>query len=235
MKKIVSCLLVCIILSSAIVFSGCSADVTSAENVLKVYFSSLSGFNTNAMKTCIVDEKKDSTGFKIETMSDEYIQTDNYKKSVERMYKALGQTFDFNIKSNEVVDKKTIKFTVKFKYANVDDIAVEEVKPEEVGSVTEDGVIIEMQAQERETKMDKYCREQLENYIARHPSMLDLSEIEYSDKAIGVIANAYEQYLQITTKIENEYTIVVSKKSGEWKIHTDQNKEFFDLLTVLFG
>ncbi len=236
MKKTISCLMAFIILLSALAFSGCSADVSGAENVLKLYFSSLSGFNTKAMKTCIIDEEVGSVGFPIETMSEEYIQTDNYKKSVERMYKALGLTFEFAINSNEVIDKDTIKFNVKFKYANVDDVAVEEVKPtDESGTMTEDGLIIEMQAQDAETKMDKYCREQLENYIAKHPSILELNEIEYSDRAIGLIANFYEQYLQITSRIQNDFDIVVSKRSGSWKIHTEDNQEFFKLLTVLFG
>lgn len=236
MKKTVSCLIAFIILLSAVAFSGCSEDVSGAENTLKVYFSSLSGFNTKAMQECVLDENTGNIGFTTETMSEGYIQTDNYKNSVESMYKALGQTFEFAVNSHEVVDKNTIKFNIKFKYANVDDVAVEEVKPtDEAGSVMADGTVIVMEAQGTETKMDKYCREQLENYIAKHPSMLDLNEIEYSDKAISLIAGYYKQYLQITSKTESEFDMVVSKRSGSWKIHREDNKEFFDLLTMLFG
>lgn len=224
-----------LILASALAFSGCSVDTADAENVLKAYLSSLQGFNVNAMKECVEGETDDDIGFVVETFSEGYIQTDNYKKSIEDMYKALGHTFTFSIGESEVVDKETIKFPIKFKYANVDEIAVEEVKPEMQGGEIADGVVFETEAEESETKMDKYCREQLETYIIRHPSMLDLNEIEYSDKAIGLIASYYKQYLQITSRDEREFTIVVSKKSENWKIHPEDNKEFFDFLTVIFG
>ena len=237
MKRIVSLFTVFVVLLSLVAFCGCSShDVSGAENVLKVYFSALSGFNTKAMQSCVVGEEDDSVGFAIETMSEGYIQTDNYKKSVEGMYKALSQTFEFSINSNEVVDKETVKVNITFKYANVDEIAVEEVKPtDEAGSVMADGTVIVMEAEDSETKMDKYCREQLENYIVKHPSMLELSEIEYSDKAISLIASFYKQYLQITSRTESDLDIVLSKRSGSWKIHTEDNKEFFELLTILFG
>ncbi len=235
MKKTTSLVMAFIILLSAFVFSGCSADISGAENTLKVYFSSLSGFNTKAMQGCVADENN-GVGFTTEIMSEEYIQTDNYIKSIESMYKALGQTFEFNINSNEVIDKNTIKFNITFKYANVDDVAVEEVKPTaEEGTVMSDGTIIVMEAENQETKMDKYCREQLEAYIAKNPSMLDLNEIEYSDKAISLIAKFYDQYLQITNRTKSDFDIIVSKRSGSWKIHTEDNKDFFDLLAMLFG
>ena len=236
MRKIISCLMAFLILASALAFSGCSDNTTDAENVLKAYLTSLQGFNVNAMKECVEGKNDDDIGFVVETFSEGYIQTDNYKKSIEDMYKALGHTFSFSIDSNEVIDKETIKFSIKFKYANVDEIAVEEVKPEmQGGGEIGNGVIFEMEAEDVETKMDKYCREQLETYIIRHPSMLDLNEIEYSDKAIGLIASYYKQYLQITSRDEREFTIVVSKKSDNWKIHPEDNKEFFDFLTVIFG
>lgn len=237
MKKMVAIIMVLVMMISAFALSGCSEDISAAENVLKLYTTSLQGYNLSAMKGCIVSDNEHDIGYALETMSEGYIQTDNYKKSIEDMYKSLGHTFEFTINSKESVDKNTAKFNVTFKYANVDEVAVEDVTitNEDEENITDGGIVIEMPAEESETKMDKYCRERLEAYIAQNPSMLMLDEIEYSDKAISLIAEYYKKYLQITSRTETTFDIIVSRRSGEWKIHTEDNREFFDLLTVLFG
>lgn len=206
MKKIISSLLIIIMLMSLIAFSGCSQNVTEAENKLKVYFSALSGFNTNAMKDCVEGDDEDDIGFSTENISDSYIQTENYKKSVEDMYRALAKTFEFVIDSSEEKDDGRVEFDITMKHANVD-----------------------------ETAMTEYTNGKVDAYVLKHPSFYDLNEIEQNDKAISVIADAYKQYLQITKRSEKKITITVSKEDGEWKINTDDNKAFFDFLADLFG
>ena len=206
MKKIISSLLVIMMLASALMFSGCSVDTKGAESMLKVYFSALSSFNTVAMDGCVESDTKDSIGFSTENISYEYTQTNNYKNSVEDMYRALGQTFEFTIDSTEVKDDDKVAFKVTVKYADVDEEA-----------------------------MTEYTNGKVDEFVAKNPYFFEMNEVEQNDKAIEVIADAYNQYLQLTNKAQKNFELIVSKHSGDWQIYTKDNKEFFDFLSVLFG
>lgn len=187
-------------------FSGCGGGVDEAESLLKTYFSALNGFNTDAMAKCLVSDNEYNIGFSTETISDGYVQTDNYKKSVESMFKGLSDTFTFTINSSEMVDKSTVKFNVTVKHANVDEEAV-----------------------------NSYVQEKVDDYVTKHPSYFDLNEIEQSDTSIAVMADAYNRYLQITERVTKEIDILVTKVGNSWKIETAKNYELFNLLTEVFA
>lgn len=195
-----------VLIAVILTFAGCSNSTAEAENLLKTYFSALNGFNTDAMKKCLVSDNEYDIGFSTETISDGYVQTDNYKKSVESMFKGLSDTFVFNINSTEAVDKATVKFNVTFKYADVNEEAV-----------------------------NNYVQGKVDNYVEKHPSYFDLNEIEQSDTSIAVMADAYSQYLQITKRVTQDINILVTRVGDSWKIETAKNYELFDILTQLFA
>lgn len=202
-KRLLSIMLTCVVL---LTFAGCGADTSGAENLLKTYFSALNGFNADAMAKCLVSDNEHDIGFSTETISDGYVQTDNYKKSVESMFKGLSDTFVFTINSSETVDKQTVKFNVTMKYADVNEEAV-----------------------------NTYVQGKVDNYVTKNPSFFDLNEIEQSDTSIAVMADAYNQYLQITERVTTDITVLVTKVSGSWKIETAKNYELFNLLATLFA
>ncbi len=202
-KRLLSIVMLLAVLLS---FTGCTSGTAEAENLLKTYFSALNGFNTDAMAKCLVSDNEHAIGFSTETISDGYVQTDNYKKSVESMFKGLSDTFVFTINSTEAVDKTTVKFNVTFKYADVNEEAV-----------------------------NAYVQGKVDNYVTKHPSYFDLNEIEQSDTSIAVMADAYSQYLQITERVTQDINILVTKVGNGWKIETAKNHELFDLLAQLFA
>lgn len=194
------------LLAVLLTFTGCGNGTAEAENLLKTYFSALNGFNTDAMKKCLISDNEYDIGFSTESISDSYVQTDNYKKSVESMFKGLSDTFIFTINSNEVVDKATVKFNVTIKHADVNEEAV-----------------------------NNYIQRKVDNYVEKHPEYFDLNEIEQSDTSIAVMADAYSQYLQITERVTKDIDILVTKVDNNWKIETAKNYELFDLLTTVFA
>ncbi len=195
-----------VLVAVMLTFTGCSNSTAEAESLLKTYFSALNGFNTDAMKKCLVSDNEYDIGFSTETISDGYVQTDNYKKSVESMFKGLSNTFVFTINSTEAVDKTTVKFNVTIKHADVNEEAV-----------------------------NAYVQGKVDNYVTKHPSYFDLNEIEQSDTSIAVMADAYKQYLQITERVTKDIDILVTKVGNNWKIETAKNYELFNLLTEVFA
>jgi|GEM_PF-3043131 len=214
MKKIISCLLVFVMLLSVFTLSGCgsSKEVEEAESALQVYFTALVGFNTDEMKGCIDDENKDddeeneNIGFEIPEMSDDFIQTDNYKKAVKSMYQSLGSTFVFTVDSSEKIDKENVEFKVTVKCANVN-----------------------------ESDMGQYIQKKVDQYLENNPNWVKMDEIEYSDTMIGVQADAYRVFLQTTERMTEQFTIKLTKIDGDWKMKLDENKEFFDFLSEVFA
>lgn len=202
-KRLLSIVILVVVL---LTFTGCGNGTAEAENLLKTYFSALNGFNTDAMKKCLISDNEYDIGFSTETISDGYVQTDNYKKSVESMFKGLSDTFVFTINSSEAVDKTTVKFNVTIKHANVDEEAV-----------------------------NNYVQGKVDNYVTKHPSYFDLNEIEQSDTSIAVMADAYNQYLQITERVTKDIDVLVTKVGNNWKIETAKNYELFELLTTVFA
>lgn len=210
MKKIVSVLLILIMLLSAVVLSGCSEEKTidadSAENTLKVYFSAVSGFNIGAMADFVEGEDEEDVGFSTENISDEYTQTQKYKRSIKDMYTSLAKTLKFTIESKEVTDDNKVTFSLKVGYADVE-----------------------------EEPMNEYVNAKVDEYIELNPYFFAMNEIQQNDTAIKVMAQAYDDYLEITEKLEKNFKIVISQETGSFKIHTEENKEFFGFLSDLFG
>lgn len=210
MRKIVSVLLVFIMLLSVVVLSGCSEEKTidadSAENALKVYFSAVSGFNIGAMADFVEGENEDDVGFSTENISDDYVQTTKYKRSIKDMYTSLAKTLKFTIESKEVVDDEKVSFLVKISYADVE-----------------------------EEPMNEYVNAKVDEYIELNPYFFAMNEIQQNDTAIKVMAQAYDDYLEITEKLEKDFKITMSQETGSFKVHTEENKEFFDFLADLFG
>ena len=209
MKKIVSGLLISVMLLSAFAFSGCSSDdvdLDAVESTLKVYFSAVSGFNLGAMADFVEGENEDDVGFSTENISDEYVQTEKYKRSIKDMYASLGKTLKFTIESKELTDDGNVVFSVKVKYADVE-----------------------------KDPMNEYVNAKVDEYIALNPYFYAMNEIQQNDTAIKVMAQAYDDYLEITEKLEKGFKITMSEETGSFKIHTKDNKEFFEFLSDLFG
>ena len=211
MKKITSVLLVLIMILSAVGLSGCKEEeqvdnVALAEAELRVYFSALSGFNLEAMKDCVEGKDEEDIGFSTENISYEYVQTDRYKRSVKEMYRALGKTIEFKINSSEETDDGKVVFDLKIKYADVE-----------------------------EEPMVKYTNSKVDEYIEKNPQFFEFNEVKQNDVAISVMAQAYEEYLQLTERLEKDFKFTMSNETGMYKVHTEDNKEFFEFLADLFG
>ena len=206
MKKVVSLVLACMMVISCLIFSGCSADTTEAENSLKAYLSSLKGFNTDAMKTYVVGDEEGEIGFTTDTFSADYIQTDNYKNAVESMFKALGSTISYEIDAVNSIDENQVNFDITLKCADVNEEA-----------------------------MNEYIQKKVDTYLERNPGFYYLNEIEQNDTMIQVQADSYKQFLQITQKETKNFTLTVSKVGESWKVKVDQNRDFFKFLSQLFA
>lgn len=210
MRKVISFLLVLMLILSAFAFSGCSEEEINvaelAEAELRVYFSALGGFNIKAMNDCVEGKDDNDIGFSTENISYEYAQTDKYKNSVKEMYSALARTLEFKINSKEVTDDYKIVFDVKLKYADVE-----------------------------EEPMVKYTNSKVDEYVEQNPQFFEYNEVKQNDVAIAVMAQAYEEYLQITERLEEDFKITMTQDDGSFTIRTEDNKEFFDFLADLFG
>lgn len=208
MRKIISCILACMLMLSAVVFSGCSSvDEEGAERSLKVYFSALSGFNTKAMDENVIGENEDGDfGFEVEELSDDFRQSDNYKKRVEDMMKTLSGTIGFDINSREAVDENTVKFNVTMKYADVN-----------------------------ERELNQFIKDRTDRYIEDNLTKIGkMDEFEYNEEMIGVYADTYEEFVTRQGKTSKDFELVVTKVDGSWRIETAKNKEFFKFLEELF-
>ena len=197
------------LLLSSLAFSGCSSDevdLETVENTLKVYFSAVSGFNIGAMSDFVEGEDEDDVGFSTENISDEYAQTEKYKRSIKDMYTSLAKTLKFTIESKELTADNKVEFLVNVKYADVE-----------------------------KDPMNEYVNSKVDEYIETNPYFYAMNEIQQNDTAIKVMAEAYDDYLEITEKLEKSFKITMSEETGSFKIHTKDNKEFFDFLADLFG
>ena len=208
MRKIISCVLACMLILSAVAFSGCSSvDEEGAERSLKVYFSALSGFNMKAMDENVIGENEDGDfGFEIKELSEDYSQSDNYKKRVEDMMKTLSGTISFDINSRETVDENTVKFNVTMKYADVNERELNQF-------------VID--------RTDRYYNDNLEK-------ISKMDEFEYNEEMIGVYADTYEEFVTRQGKTSKDFELVVTKVDGNWRVETVKNKEFFKFLEELF-
>ena len=207
MRKIISCLLACMIMLSVLAFSGCSSvDEEGAERGFKVYFSALKGFNISSMKNNVVGEKDGDIGFEIEQLSDDFRHSDNYKKRVEEMMRTLSSTFDYTVNSREAVDENTVKLDITMKYADVNSRDLDTYTRGKVDEYNEENF-------EKVGKMDDY---------------------EYAEEIIGVQADAYREFVIRQGRLTKDFTITVSLIDGKWKIKTAENEDFFDFLEELF-
>ena len=210
MKKTVSVLLILIMIFSTLTLSGCKEEqvdnLALAESELRVYFSALGGFNIEAMKDCVEGKDENDIGFSTENISYEYVQTNKYKSSVKEMYRALGKTIEFKINSKEETDDGKVIFDLKLKYADVE-----------------------------EEPMVKYTNSKVDEYIEKNPQFFEFNEVKQNDVAISVMAQAYEEYLQLTERLERDFKFTMSKETGSFRVHTKDNQEFFEFLADLFG
>ena len=208
MRKIISCVLACMLLLSAFAFSGCSSvDEEGAERSLKVYLSALTGFNMKAMDENVIGENEDGDfGFEVKELSDDYRQSDNYKKRVEDMMRTLSGTISYDINSREAVDENTVKFNITLKYADVN-----------------------------ERELNQFIVERTDRYIENNYTKIDkMDTFEYEEEMIGVYADTYEEFVTRQGKTTKDFELVVTKINGNWRIETAKNKEFFEFLEELF-
>lgn len=201
MKRIFTYFMICVIALSSLVFSGCSKGTEEAETALKFYFSALKGFNVNAMEENVQGETAGDIGFVIEELSDDFRQSDNYKKRIEDMMKALSSTFEFTINSNEVIDENKVKFDVTLKCSDVN-----------------------------QKDLNEYIQEKVDKYIIKHPEVYDMDAYEYEETMIGVQADAYEVFLKKQPRMTKEFVVTIINVNEKWKVPTVENEEFFDFL-----
>lgn len=206
MKKIFTYLMACFIVLSSLAFGGCSKKTDGAETALKFYFSALKGFNVNAMKENVQGETAGDMGFVVEELSEDFRQSDNYKKHIEEMMKSLSSTFEFTINSNEVVDENTVKFNITMKSSDVNQEA-----------------------------LNGYMQEKVDKYIAKNPSVWEMDAYEYEETMIGVQADAYSVFLEKQPRITKDFTITVVKVNDKWKVTTADNSEFFAFLQEVYA
>lgn len=208
MRKIISCVLACMLMLSAVAFSGCSSvDEEGAERSLKVYFSALTGFNTKAMDENVIGENEDGDfGFEVKELSDDYRQSDNYKKRVEDMMKTLSGTIGYTINSREAVDENTVKFDITMKYADVN-----------------------------ERELNQFIVERTDRYIEdNYDKISKMDSFEYEEEMIGVYADTYEEFVTRQGKTSKDFELVVTKVDDSWRLETAKNKDFFEFLEKLF-
>jgi len=205
MKKIIVCILLCVSVLSSVVLSGCSGDTDGAETALKFYFSALKGFNVNAMEENVKGEYAGDIGFAVEELSEDFRQSDNYKKHIEDMMRALSSTFVFTINSSEAIDDSRVDFNVTMKCSDVN-----------------------------EEDLGEYMQEKVDKYIIKHPEVYDMDSYEYEETMIGVQADAYEVFLEKQPRTTKDFTVAVVNVDGKWMITTKDNTEFFAFLQEIY-
>lgn len=205
MKRIFTYLMVCVIALSSLAFGGCSKKTDGAETALKFYFSALKGFNVNAMKENVAGESSGDIGFVIEELSEDFRQSDNYKKHVEEMMKSLSSTFEFTINSNEVVDENKVQFNVTMKCSDVN-----------------------------QADLNTYMQEKVDKYLIKNPDVYEMDAYEYEETMIGVQADAYSVFLEKQPRITRDFTVTMVNVNEKWKVTTKDNPEFFAFLQEIY-
>lgn len=209
MKKTLrrSLALILSVLMVAVSFAGCGKDVKEAEDVVQAYFTAISGFNLDAMETCLSEGSNKDMGVDTSSFERDYVQTDIYKKSVESMFKTLSNTISFTTEGGEIKEDKTAVVAVTVKHADVNQEAVDEFI---------------------QTKMDEY--------LEKHPELLDKTELDQNDINIQVMASAYNDFVKLQPKVSKTLDVVLVKKDGKWKIsNATENKELKTLLQGIYG
>lgn len=209
MKKTLrrSLALILSVLMVAVSFAGCGKDVKEAEDVVQAYFTAISGFNLDAMETCLSEGSNKDMGVDTSSFERDYVQTDIYKKSVESMFKTLSNTISFTTEGGEIKEDKTAVVAVTLKHADVNQEAVDEFI---------------------QTKMDEYA--------AKHPELLDKTELDQNDINIQVMASAYNDFVKLQPKVSKTLDVVLTKKDGKWKIlNGAENSELKALLQSIYG
>ncbi len=202
LTAMVSMLLVC-----GMICTGCGKDLTGAENAVKAYLMAVSGFNLDAMQSCLSEGTNEDFGVDTTVFESSYVQTDTYKKSVESMFKSLSSTVEFTINSSEEIAKNTVSVGVTVKCANVDKAAVDEYM---------------------QTKMDEYA--------TLHPELEQKTALDQNDIGITVMADAYKEFVQLQPKTSAFLDIVVKEINGNWKIvNGEENAELKKWLTDVYG
>ena len=205
MKKIIVCFVLCVTVLTSFVLSGCSKDTEGAETALQYYFSALKGFNTNAMKDNVKGDFAGDIGFVIDELSEDFRQSDNYKKHIEDMMRALSSTFVFTVDSTEVVSDSRVDFNVTMKCSDVN-----------------------------EKDLGEYMQEKVDKYIIKNPEVYDMDSYEYEEVMIGVQADAYEVFLEKQPRTTKNFTIAVENVDEKWCITTANNTEFFAFLQEIY-
>ena len=195
------------ILMVAVGFSGCGKGAKEAEEVARAYFTAVSGFNLDAMKTCLSKGDNKDMGIDTTTFGNDYVQTDTYKKSVESMFKTLSSSITFAVEKSEIKDEETAVVTVTVKHADVNQEAVDEFI---------------------QTKMDEYA--------TKHPEISEKTELDQNDTNIQVMASAYNDFVKLQPKVSETIDVFLTKKDGKWKIlNRAENKELKTLLQGIYG
>lgn len=195
------------ILMVAISFAGCGKDIKEAEDVVQAYFTAISGFNLDAMETCLSEGENKDMGVDTTTFERDYVQTDIYKKSVESMFKTLSNTISFTTNGGELKDEKTAVVNVTVSHSDVNQEAVDEFI---------------------QTKMDEYA--------TKHPELAEKTELDQNDINIQVMASAYNDFVKLQPKVSKTLDVVLIKKDGKWKIlNGNENKELKTLLQGIYG
>ena len=206
MKKLSICLLLCFVMISSLVLCGCSNNTEEAETALKFYFSALKGFNVNAMEENVKGDSDGDIGFEIEELSDDFRQSDTYKKRIEDMMRSLSSTFAFTINSNEAGEGDCVKFNVTVKCSDVN-----------------------------QADLNAFMQERVDKYLIKHPEAYDMDSYEYEETMIGVQADAYGVFLEKQPRLSKDFVITVEKIDDKWKLATASNAEFFAFLQDTYG
>ena len=195
------------LLLAVLLTAGCSNDQKEAENSVQAYLTAVSGFNLDAMETCLTEGKNEDFGIDTSMLSKNYVQTDTYKKAVDTMFKSLSATMEFSVNSSEKKTDDTMVVSTTIKYADVNEEAVEQ-----------------------------FMQQKTDEYFKEHPELEKKTEIEQSDTGITVMANAYKEFLQTQGKISKDVDITVVRKDGKWKIlNGEENSDLKNLLTDIYS
>ncbi len=202
LTAMISMILVC-----GMICAGCGKDLTGAENTVKAYLMAVSGFNLDAMQSCLSEGTNKDFGVDTAIFESSYVQTDTYKKSVESMFKSLSNTVEFTINSSEEIAKNTVSVGVTVKCANVDKATVDEYM---------------------QTKMDEYA--------TLHPELTQKTALDQNDISISVMAGAYNEFVQLQPKTSTFLDIVVKEINGKWKIvNSEENANLKKWLSDVYG
>ena len=205
-QKSVSVILLTILIMTC--FAGCGNDEkVEIENGVTAYLMAVSGFNLRGMQSCLAEGSNKDFGVDTSVIESGYVQTDTYKKQVESMFKALGATMEFTVDSTEKTDDSTAIAMVTLKCADANEAAVEE-----------------------------YTHRKVDEYIQAHPETVLKTDLDRNDISITVMAQAFNEFVQLQPKVETKVSIVLTKKNGAWKIAAvSENGELKAFLTSVFG